>query len=217
MTPQIQESGCIVEIGGLAISFRGDDPQFFQSVRERYLGFLSQRPPDFDLHVSTNAAASDAELEVFRDGGDWIMKRGDFHARWDPRTKRGTIRQNRNPYAIDCVLRILHSLVLAGRGGFLLHAASAVCEDRAYLFSGISGAGKTTITRLAPKDVVLLTDEISYIRGCNHRYSACGTPFTGELDRAGENCSAPIAALFFLEKGQENRVEQMSESCAVQR
>ena len=63
----------------------------------------------------------------------------------------------------------------------------------------------------------MLTDEISYIRGCNDRYSACGTPFTGELDRAGENCSAPIAALFFLEKGQENRVEQMSESCAVQR
>ncbi len=74
------------------------------------------------------------------------------------------VRQNANPYSLDSVLRILHSLILAERGGFLLHAASAICDGRAYLFSGVSGAGKTTMTRLAPADITLLTDEISYLR-----------------------------------------------------
>ncbi len=129
----------------------------------------------------------------------------------------GSVRQNANPYSLDSVLRILHSLILAERGGFLLHAASAICDGQAYLFSGVSGAGKTTMTRLAPPDITLLTDEISYLRPRADGYAAFGTPFAGELARAGENCSAPVAALFFLEKGAENRIDELSSAEAVRR
>lgn len=92
------------------------------------------------------------------------MTRGDFQAEWDTASRRGWVRQTANPYGIDAVLRILHSLILAPQGGFLVHAASAVRHGRAFLFAGVSGAGKTTISRLAPPDVKLLTDEISYVR-----------------------------------------------------
>ena len=115
------------------------------------------------------------------------------------------------------MLRILHSLIIAERGGFLLHAASAICNGRAYLFSGVSGAGKTTMTRLAPPDITLLTDEISYLRPSAGGYSAFGTPFAGELAKAGENCTAPVAALFFLEQGPENRVDELPPAEAVRR
>ena len=108
---------------------------------------------------------SDAEeVRVRAEGGRWVMERGDFRAEWDLERRRGRVRQSPNPYSIDAVLRILHSLVLAREGGFLVHAASAIRNGRAFLFAGVSGAGKTTISRLAPPDVALLTDEISYVR-----------------------------------------------------
>ncbi len=210
---------CVVEVGGLGISIRSDDSEFLESLRQRYHGFLGdcQAEAELDLDPSSHTSVPDKEVEVRREGCEWLVERADFRARWDPRTGRGTVRQNRNPYAIDSLLRILHSLILARRGGFLLHAASGICDGKAYLFSGVSGAGKTTMTRLAPNHVVLLTDEISYVRGCNGQYSAFGTPFTGELARSGENCSAPIAALFFLEKGLENRIDLLHASLAVER
>jgi hypothetical protein len=219
MNSMTQKFGCVIEVGGLPISLQTDDPQFLESLRERYHGFLSHAPAEaeLELDLSSPACCPDDDVEVRRERGDWIVKRGDFYARWDPRTGRGTVRQNRNAYAIDAVLRIVHSLILATRGGFLLHAASAICDGKAYIFSGISGAGKTTMTRLAPKDVVLLTDEVSYIRPRDGGYSAFGTPFAGELARAGENCSAPIAGLFFLQKGAENRVDSLPASHATQR
>jgi hypothetical protein len=127
------------------------------------------------------------------------------------------VKQNPNPYSLDAVLRIVHSLILAGRGGFLLHSASAICDGQAYLFSGLSGAGKTTVTRLAPHDVTLLTDEVSYIQASASGYAAFGTPFAGELAKAGENCSAAISALFFLEKGPDNRIEELPPSESVRR
>jgi hypothetical protein len=125
------------------------------------------------------------------------------------------VRQSANPYSIDTVLRVLHSLVLSEEGGFLVHAASAIRNGRAFLFSGVSGAGKTTISRLAPPDVTLLTDEISYVRKCDGLYRAFGTPFAGELARIGENVAAPIAALFFLDKGPENSREPIGEAQAA--
>jgi len=153
--------------------------------------------------------------------GTWSLLRGDFRAEWDSKIGRGTIHQTANPYSIDAVLRIVHSLVLARQGGFLLHSASAVRNGRAFLFSGRSGAGKTTISRLAPPDATLLTDEISYVRkvenaaGAPHGYIAYGTPFTGELAKLGENVKAPIAALYLLAQGPENRIMPISNAVAV--
>src|SRR5208282_2109164 len=185
----------------------------------RYDGFLSASRPEFELEfdLTPTVPPSDDDVRVHREGDEWLLERGDFHARWNLRTGRGTVRQNANPYSLDSVLRILHSLIVAGRGGFLLHAASAICDGQAYLFSGISGAGKTTMTRLAPPDITLLTDEISYLRPNPDGYSAFGTPFAGELAKAGENCTAPVAALFFLEQGPENRVDELSPTEAVRR
>jgi hypothetical protein len=141
------------------------------------------------------------------ESGRWIITRGDFRAEFDPGTGDGWIRQSANPYSIDGVLRILHSLFLARQGGFLVHAASAVRNGRAFIFAGVSGAGKTTLSRLAPPDAEVLTDEISYVRPSESGYVAFGTPFAGELARIGANLKAPLAALYLLVQGPENRIE----------
>jgi hypothetical protein len=214
-----------VEIGGIPIALSTCDDRFLDLLRQRYNGFLSSSPPEFELEfdLTDTVPVSDDDVSVRREDNnegnkkDWLIERGDFCARWNPRTGQGRVRQNSNPYSLDSVLRILHSLILAERGGFLLHAASAICGGRAYLFSGVSGAGKTTMTRLAPADITLLTDEISYLRPSADGYAAFGTPFAGELARAGENCTAPVSALFFLEQGPENRVDELTSAEALRR
>jgi len=220
--PMPGELAC-VEIGGIPISLATSNKTFFELLTGRYQGFLSGSPSDVKLEfeIVETRSAPDQDVNVRRDGPEWRIERGDFGARWNPHTGRGFVRQNASPYALDSVLRILHSLIVADRGGFLLHSASAVCDGRAYLFSGVSGAGKTTMTRLAPPDVTLLTDEISYVCPGSDRdtgsYFAFGTPFAGELARPGENVKAPIAALFFLEKGPENVINELSSVEAVRR
>ena len=211
-----------VEIGGMAIALRADDASFQRLIENRYAGFIGTSPRshfefDIDLYEPSGPAPADDELEVKIEAGEWLLKRGDFRARWNPDAGIGHIRQSRSPYAIDCVLRIVHTLILARQGGFLVHAASAIRGGKAFLFAGVSGAGKTTISRLAPPDAKLLTDEISYVRREGNRYLACGTPFAGELARVGENRSAPLSALFLLEKGLQNSIEPVGAVEAVQR
>jgi hypothetical protein len=214
-----QRFSVVVEIGGLPIRLSCDNTEFIRLTVERYAGYVSasnEASSEFEIElIPLDTESREVELTVTWDSGRWLMERGDFHAEWDPSTCRGRIRQNINPFSLDSVLRIVHTLLLAKKGGFLVHASSAIRNGCAFLFSGVSGAGKTTIARLAPQDAVLLTDEISYVIPQNGHYCAIGTPFFGELARAGENIRAPIKAFYILSKGAENKIEPVVTSDAV--
>ena len=197
-----------VEIGDIPILLQPNDSKFCKVLEDRYAGFLnpdSHPTCQFEIQLDPKGRPSDKDARVTRQGTVWSFQRGDFRATWDARAGRGHIRQCPNPYSIDTVLRITHSLVLAQEGGFLVHAASAIRNERAYLFAGVSGAGKTTMARLAPPDATVLTDEISFVRRHRH-YNAYGTPFAGELARVGANTSAPLETLYLLVQGPENRI-----------
>ena len=244
-TPDRRLETRVVEIGGVAIGLRTSSLLFAKMVEERYAGFVTRQNATgslneivFEIELLNSAEAAedrytdpryadphyeeniepeqDDDLEVTCCSGVWRMLRGDFSAEWDSASGRGRIRQAANPYSLDSVLRIVHSLVLAQRGEFLVHAASAIRNGRAFLFAGVSGAGKTTISRLAPPDATLLTDEISYVRKNGAGYEAHGTPFAGELARVGAHCSAPLEALYLLRQGPENRIDEIPPVLAAQ-
>ena len=211
----------VIQIGGIPIALRTADPAFLKLLRNRYADYVTTAPGTafaFDVDLASDAIADpDADVRVWMQDGDWQLERGDFRAQWNPQQRYGRIRQTPNPYAIDSVLRIVHTLLLAPEGGFLLHASSAIRNGKAFLFSGLSEAGKTTMARLAPPDAVLLTDEASYVRKVDGQYLAYGTPFAGDLGEPGKNVSAPIAALYLLAKAPENRITPIDPADAVRR
>jgi hypothetical protein len=217
MTPP--RSDVVVDIGGVPIRLRSGEPAFIRLIQDRYAGYVSSSDDasfEFDVELTPPAMESrDEDVRVTWNSGRWLMERGDFRAELNPSTARGRIRQTINPYSLDSVLRIVHTLLLARKGGFLLHASSAIRNGRAFLFSGVSGAGKTTIARLAPPDAALLTDEISYVTLQDGQYTAVGTPFFGELARVGENLRAPIECVYLLAKGPENKIEPVVGGDAV--
>ncbi|MEP6914958.1 MAG: hypothetical protein ABJC89_04905 [Acidobacteriota bacterium] len=209
----------VVEVGDMPVRLITRNAELAALLQQRYAGFLGStaacagefeisvvRPGEFDV---------EADLDVRVQGDTWSFARGDFRAEWDTRTCRGWIEQAVNPYSVDAVLRILHTLLLAPLGGFLLHAASGIRAGRASIFTGQSGAGKTTIARLAPAEVMLLTDEVSYVRKVDGRYLAFGTPFAGELGTSGMRVSAPVHAVYQLAQGERHHMERLATSDAV--
>ena len=217
-----------VEIGGLPVRLLPPDAEFREVLLARYSsyvreegGSLTPKPAvQFELHAAPfapSSQSSEGALQVACSDSCWQFTRNDFHAVFDTRTRRGTLNFAPNPYSVDTLLRVLHSILLARTGGLLLHASSAIRHGHGLLFSGISGAGKTTIARLAPPDVRLLTDEVSYLRREGSSFRVFGTPFSGELGIQGENVSAPVRALYLIEHGVANHIERVPEVEAVRR
>jgi len=219
--PEFAPLGLTIEIGGLPIRIHVSDPEFWSLLAGRYSNFIrpeSAPEMEFDLlPVPPDPPPAEIHLQVRFENGRWLLSRGEFRAAFDIRSRRGHLACIPNPYSVDTLLRIVHSLLLAPAGGLLLHASGGIRRGRGLLFSGVSGAGKTTIARLAPADVRLLTDEISYVRRAADGFRVFGTPFSGELGIQGESVSAPLAAIHLIEHGPANRFDLLPEAEAVRR
>jgi hypothetical protein len=209
-----------VVIGGTGIEVTSVDEAFLRMLHRQYQEFIGPRSTGsiqlaVDLVPDSESPDADEDIEVRMAEGLWNITRGDFAARYDPARRRGTVRQNANRHSLDSVIRILHTLTLAPEGGFLVHSASAIRNGKAFLFAGRSGAGKTTLSRYAPDDACLLSDEVSYVGRSGDGFLAWGTPFTGELGTPGANRSAPVKALCFLQQAKENRMVAVGEKEAL--
>ena len=201
----------VIAIGSFPIVVHCADAAFACLLNERYADFLGapsdEVTAEFTVHIeSPRTTDPDEDVRVSLADGRWRIRRGDFEAEFDPRARQGWVRHTANPYSVDTVLRIVHTLLVAGEGGFLIHAAGAIRNGRGLILAGVSGAGKTTMCRLAPPDAVLLSDEICYVRRHGDDYRVHGTPFAGELGIPGVKVSAPAAGLYLLARGQEHRL-----------
>jgi len=219
--PQSAPGSLTIEIGSLPVRLHSGDDAFLAALAARYSNFLrpeSSPALEFDLEAAEpEPQSADEALDVRCEENVWQLARNDFRASFDLGTGRGRVAFVPNPYAVDTLLRVVHSLLLAPAQGLLLHASGGIRRGRGFLFSGVSGAGKTTMARLAPPDVRLLTDEISYLRRTDGGFRVFGTPFSGELGIQGENVSAPLAAIYLLEHGTENRMTLVQESEAARK
>ena len=93
--------------------------------------------------------------------------------------------------------------------GLMLHASAVVYDGRAYLFSGPSGIGKSTHTKLWIENfgnqAVIINDDKPALRFLDGQWYAYGTPWCGK-DGINQNMKAPLAGICFLEQGEKNAI-----------
>ena len=187
-----------LSIGRVPLRLHVSEDWVFTEARARYRAFAASHEEPFPIYLENSFSANGENPEFA------------FHFDAQQAALRAFTEESQfvganNPYTLDCLLRILLTWMLLPRAGFLFHAATVVRDGRAYLFTGKSGAGKSTVASLAPEGSVL-TDEVSLVRREDGVWRAYGTPFWGEF-RAGDlNVSAPIAGIFRLVQAENNRV-----------
>lgn len=105
-------------------------------------------------------------------------------------------------------------------GVFLLHASVVEADGKAYAFAAKSGVGKSTHTRLWLKNIpgcrVINGDKPLFRVEPDGGVTAFGTPWNGK-ENWGENVSAPLAAICFLERGSENAIRPLPADDALPR
>jgi len=98
--------------------------------------------------------------------------------------------------------------------GFYLHSSALEYEGRAYLFSGPSGMGKSTHTRLWQslfgEDAKVFNDDKPALRRLDGKWFAYGTPWCGK-DGININMKVPLGGICFLRRGDKNSIRRLSE------
>lgn len=100
--------------------------------------------------------------------------------------------------------------IVLSQGALHLHSSFVLYRDKAILFTGPSGIGKTTQAELWRdyRGGLIVNGDASLIRKVDDVWQAFGTPIHGSSPYC-ENRQAPIAALIALRQGKENRMERL--------
>jgi len=107
--------------------------------------------------------------------------------------------------------QLLLSRIFADRNAITLHASGMIINGAGLIFTGKSGAGKSTIATLLKDEGELLCDEFMIIREWKDGFRIHGTWSHGDIPDVS-NSEAPMKALLFLEKSNHNRLEKLTET-----
>lgn len=96
--------------------------------------------------------------------------------------------------------------------GLMLHSSAVEWQGKAYLFSGPSGMGKSTHTRLWQQvygdAAQVFNDDKPALRYPEEKWYAYGTPWCGK-DGINQNKKVPLVGICFLKRGEENSIRQL--------
>lgn len=105
------------------------------------------------------------------------------------------------------ILTRLSNKVLEEYDGFFFHSSSLMLEGKGYVFTALSGTGKSTHTALWRKlfgnRVTMINDDKPIIRRQNGEFFVSGTPWMGKSN-IGNNIKAPVKAVYILQRGEKN-------------
>lgn len=167
----------VIELAGVRICVRNR-----YSYVERQCAAFTVPGEDFDFSVE---ATEEAVLEE--------QSTGDFPAAYCESI---------------CIYRVICEKI-AAYNVFLMHSSVIEVDGTAYAFCAKSGVGKSTHTRLWLKNIpharVLNGDKPLFRLEEDGSLTAFGTPWNGK-ENWGENISAPLGAICFLERGVENSI-----------
>ena len=101
--------------------------------------------------------------------------------------------------------------------GMMLHSSAIELDGEAYLFSGPSGMGKSTHTRLWQKEFPfarVFNDDKPALRRLDGKWYAYGTPWSGKHG-ININMKVPVAGICFLKRGDQNTIRRLSPTEAL--
>ena len=172
-----------------------------ESTRNRCKDYLTDKPAEFSVSISGSDMEDERKWSKSETPKEWELE-------W------------------VAIYRKICS-ELAHRNTVLIHGSCIAVDGSAYLFCAPSGTGKSTHTRLwreyLGEKAVMVNDDKPLVRifepsdpayGAERTLRIYGTPWNGK-HRLGANISAPLKAVCFLGRSEENHIERIDAASAL--
>jgi len=160
-----------------------------------YLG-ISPQADDKSLHRAVVFNEAHTRARIYNTGED-VFRKGNLHS-----------------LTLFPTDQILLARILADREGCYLHSCGVIFEGKGLLFAGHSEAGKSTTATMLKDKAEILCDDRIIIRKNEHGFKIYGTWSHGDVPDVSAN-SAPLRAILFLEKSDENKIIRIEDKREV--
>ncbi|MEA3338217.1 MAG: hypothetical protein U9R25_20200 [Chloroflexota bacterium] len=218
------QSSLDLSIANIEFRITTPSPEWTQHLRSHYGDFLADDQATWTIDV-----VQDSNVNPLSES--WVVHEESVTRFWigiyggtinlaNQVARVGVATPQQAPFAVDRVLAFVCMQVLAREGrGLLLHGAGIERHGQGLAFCGPSGAGKTTVSRLATDPHAVLTDETPIVLLTESLAMLRSTPFWGASTPdeliSRSNRQVPLRALLFLEQWPAFELTPLQPSEAV--
>lgn len=216
-----------IEIAGLPIAIRAQEPRTLADLAdvyrrfathaepaltidiERVVGFARERGPEYPAFARTLGADGRLHVERFDAEGDIDTGALPLHA---------SFRVGPSANSLEACVRIALSVALPRHGALMMHASAVEHAGHGLVFTGVSGAGKSTISSLLDRAPARkIGDEIIVLHRPRDRWHVLVPPYLGPFDRTGieHGTSAPLDGIHVLVQATRHARTPMSSTDAL--
>ncbi len=173
------------------------DKHYYKKISEYYKDFICKEfsgKVDFQIHLITNL-----EMEGFvrKKKKETFIKLYEYKSKYKINTYYHLSEEQ-----FYLVIRQGLQVLLKDGKGFIMHGSASVINDKASIFLGESGAGKSTIMTILSKSFQPVADDSFIIRKVNNIYMVYSTPLIEKNYWISKSYQGyQINKVFFLKKG----------------
>jgi len=223
-----------ISIGDVTVGLRCWDEEFAHVLCTWCGAFRVAREPDFWLEIELREGRPAAEIQQLKSQVHLKVNGGHFHTLpplWEGeiswaehwlkfKTEKELFHPAIQPRFLNVLLSSIYNTICeyqrgAKREAFLFHGCGVVANGKGYLFTGPSGAGKTTVAKLAGRRMVL-NDEAVLLHGGGGEFWLSGTPLLGGVNKR-VNGWHRLRAVLMLEHSEQVRLQPLSRGEVYQR
>jgi hypothetical protein len=171
---------------------------------------------DLSIHIIDGYGIPfvDYQVSIFKTADQIFFKRADYSIEVDLEYKKATISIHNELALKHALMNLYSSFIVHHNWGILLHSSCVLERSIAHIFSGQSGAGKSTAAKLSyPRE--LLSDEATIIKITTEDVVIFDSPFRSELK--GNCLSGPynLGSIQLLHQSLINERTNLSKSTGL--
>lgn len=121
-----------------------------------------------------------------------------------------TASSNISLYQFHMILKLILDKLLVKKGGFFIHCSAIKHNNKAYLFLGNEGAGKSTIKNFLKDKFSVLCDDSGVISSNTGRYIFFQSPLIEKDNIIKTTEHYEVGGFFFLIKGKKCKITKIS-------
>lgn len=164
------------------------------------------------LHEGYGVPFVNYEVSIKQEENNQIVyRRSDYLIVVDSDYREASISVHNELALKHAFMNLYSSFLVHTQWGLLIHSSCVIENNKAYLFAGHSGAGKSTAAKLSdPRE--LLSDEASIVKITPDTITVFDSPFRSELSRSGTMEKSSLAGIYLLNQAASNHKVALSKS-----
>lgn len=196
--------GFTILLANIPVCIRFSQEDWFLKFKKKWSHYLTTKKHHKTLYLSTNRISLETQLIHMNKSTLHISCHAD-------RLKKHTFK------SLNYGIKRIIGRWLFEDGVFLVHASAVINQhNKALLFTGPQGAGKSTIIKLLT-NFVPIADDVIFLSVINNTLVCFTTPFTEKRTYTTKASCLPVAGIFSLHKNQNLSIDKLSAQNALRK